>query len=253
MNKFSLVAKNLGGVISKNSPSILTGIAVTSFLSTVIFAVKVTPKAYELIKQDSREAHDGDPYAFTMPEAIVSAWKEYIPAIIFGSLTIVCIIGANKINTRRNAALAGLYSLTETAFKEYKSKVTETIGKGKEQKIRDAISEDHIRKNPVGQAEVIFTGKGEVLCYDNLSGRYFKGDIEKIRRAQNTINIQLMSDVFIPLNEFYLELDLNPIDLGRDVGWDINRKPLDISFSAQLSETNEPCLVLDYEVIPQYI
>ena len=86
-------------------------------------------------------------------------WRYYVPTAIMGGLTIACIIGANSINLRRNAALAGAYSLTEAALKEYQAKVIETIGDKKEQAIRDDIAKDRVKEHPLGEREVIITGK----------------------------------------------------------------------------------------------
>lgn len=248
----SKVIKNFIRMISKNSPIILTSLAVGGLVTTVIFAVKATPKAVELIKADSRDAHDGDPYGYTHKEAIKSAWKVYIPTTCMGVLTVACIIGSHSINQRRNAALATVYSLTEKAFKEYSEKVIETVGKNKELKIRDDISADKIKQNPPGETEVIFTGKGEVLCYDSLSGRYFKSDIEHIRRTINDLNKNLLSDMFLSVNDLYYAIGLANTKLGEELGWDVDRGLLEVSFSSHLTESGEPCLVLNYDVMPKF-
>ena len=75
-------------------------------------------------------------------EIVKLTWECYIPTAAVGLSTIACIIGAHNIHLRRNAALASLYSLTESAFKEYQSKVVETIGKNKELKVRDDVVSD---------------------------------------------------------------------------------------------------------------
>ena len=141
---------------------------------------------------EDRESELDDAWADVEPltklEVIKIAWRPYVPAAAICLATIGCIIGANHISLRRNAALASLYGITEAAFKEYRTKVVETIGQNKELKVRDEISADRVKKNPVGTNEIIFTGKGEVLCYDSLSGRYFKSDIEQIRRTVNELN-----------------------------------------------------------------
>jgi hypothetical protein len=128
----------------------------------------------------------------------------------------------------------------------------ETIGKSKELKMRDEISGDQIKRNPPGTNEVIFTGKGEVMCFDTISGRYFKSDIEQIRKAINELNRGLLSDMFVTLNEFYDAIGLANTKLGDDMGWDIDKGMIDVSFSAQLTEDGEPCLVLNYDVEPKY-
>jgi len=263
----SAVLKTIAREITDNSTVILTGLAATGVVTTTILGVKATPKALSVMDKEylhrfcEDQTHAG--YTFedwkedlatplTKREIVKLTWKCYLPTIGMGLLTIGCVIGANSIHMRRNAALASLYSLTESTLKEYQAKVVETIGKNKELKVRDDISGDHIRQHPVGDAEVIFTGKGETLCYDSMSGRYFKTDIEKVRRIQNKLNRDLMSEMFISLNEFYSELGLSNIRLGDDMGWNIDKALIDVSFSAQLTDTDEPCLVLNYEVVPRH-
>lgn len=240
------VVKNVGGVISKNSPTLLTGLAVTGLITTTILAVKATPKAMWLIE----EAEIAALGPLTKQDIVKAAWKPYIPAAAVGAATIACIIGANHINLRRNAAIASLYSLTDAAFTEYKAKVVETIGKNKEEKVRNEITEERLAKAPANN--VIFTGKGEHLCYDSLSGRYFKSDIESIRRTVNKINHELMNSMFVPLNDIYSALGLDSVKLGEEMGVDIERGLLDVSYSSHLTADEVPCLVLDFEVHPRH-
>lgn len=272
------IFKNLGGIISRNSPSLLTGVAVAGLVTTTIMAVRVTPKAlsvtddyvWKLYEQEVENPEElpfaqwlgvsDDGYSWkdktnllTRKEIIQLTWKLYIPTAAVGLVTIACIISANHISLRRNAALASIYGITEAAFKEYQTKVVETIGKSKELKIRDDISKDQIKRNPPGNNEIILTGNGAVLCYDSLSGRYFKSDIEKIRKSINDLNHNLMTDMFITLNELYYTLGLASTKLGDQLGWDMEQGIIEISFSAQLTENAEPCLVLNYDVEPRFI
>jgi len=259
-NGLTQAAKNLGGVISQNSPTILTGIAVAGLLGTVIFAVKATPRALSIMDQ---ELDDRGYYNDSLPDMILPdltkmeivklTWKCYIPTVTMGAVTIACIISANQISLRRNAALASLYGITEAAFKEYKHKVVETIGKNKELKVRDDISADRVKRDPASKNEIIFTGKGSVTCYDSLSGRYFKNDIEQIRRVVNDLNHSLMTDGFMTVNELYYGLGLAGNKLGDQMGWDLDKGLVEISFSTQLTEEGEPCIVLNYEVVPKFM
>lgn len=275
LNQIVTVGRKVASEVSKNSPVILTGLAVTGVVSTVVLAVRATPKALAIIDDEVYERYEKsgsqesfpewlgvkkeDGYSWSdrtnmlkKKEIVKLTWKCYIPTAAVGLATIVCIIGAHNIHLRRNAALASLYSLTENAFKEYQAKVVETIGKNKELKVRDDVTADTIKNNPIGDKQVIFTGKGETLCYDSMSGRYFKTDIEKVRRIQNHLNRDLMSEMFISLNEFYNELGLSNIKLGEEMGWHIDKGMIDISFSAQLTDNEEPCLVLNYELTPRF-
>lgn len=247
--KLSSISKGIRGAITKHSPEILTGIGIAGMITTTIMAVRATPKALILIEERKEEI---DVDKLTPIELIKTTWTCYIPAAITGGLSIICLIGASSVNARRNAALATAYTLSESALKEYQEKVIETIGEKKEQTVRDAIAKDRIDKNPVSSREVIVTEKGNTLCYDAISGRYFKSDIDKLKKVENELNRRMRDEMYISLNEFYYEIGLNPIGIGDDLGWNIDNGYIELNFSSQLTDDGNPCLVIDYQVTPRY-
>ena len=250
--KINSIIKAIRKTTVAKGPELLTGFGIACIPISIVSAVRVTPRAVEKIKEDSRKNHDGDPNAYTKMEACKSAWKYYIPATVSGVTSVVCILGANKIHAKRTAALAAAYHISEASIKEYKDKVVEVIGEKKETAIRDKIAEEKMKERPVSK-EVIISAKGDSLCYDAISGRYFKGDIETIRRAENELNRRLMLEMFISLNEFYSEINLPPIALGDDLGWNIqNGDMLDLEYSSQLADDGTPCLVINYRCVPRY-
>lgn len=268
MSKFNLskIANNIGLTLSKHSPEILMGIGIAGMISATVLAVKTTPKAVELINQEKKrqnkelrkeaEKNGSESYPkvdkLTPIDTIKTTWKCYVPTVATTALSTACLISSSRINTKRNAALATAYALSETALREYKDKVIETIGEKKEQGIRDKIAKDHVEKNPVSANEIIITGNGEHLCYDLISGRYFYSDIEKIRRVENILNKKLMDEMYISLNDFYFELGLQCTNLGNEMGWNIDDGLIDFHFSSQLSDEEKPCLVIDYHIAPRY-
>ena len=249
----SKLVKNLGGTISKNSPAILTGLGCAGVVTTAIFSHQAGLKARDICDEEYIAMESEIRSWEGFKKVVKYTWRCYVaPAgLCLGS--IACILGSNRVAYRRCAAIATAYSLTETAFREYKDKVIEQIGKGKEQKVRDEISKDHLINDPPSHSEVIITGKGEMLCYDTLSGRYFKSDIEKIRKTINELNYTLMNDVFLSLNELYDELGLTRIEMGHMLGWDVANGLIEVSFSTQLTDDDQPCIVLNYIVQPRYM
>ena len=236
--------------VSKRSPEILTGIGIAGMISTAVLAVKATPKAMELIEEKKREEWLDK---LSPVEMVKVAWKPYIPAIVTCVTSTACLIGASSVNAKRNAALATAYKLSETALTEYREKVIETIGEKKERTVRDKVAEERVKKNPVSKNEVIITGNGKTLCFDPISGRYFMCSIETIKRAENTLNKQMLHDIsgYVSLNEFYDEIGLDHTSVGDDLGWNTNQI-IDIDFSSQLNDNGEPSVVLDYLVAPKY-
>jgi len=236
----SKVLKQLGKVISDNSPTILTVVGVTGVASTALLAVKGAYSAAERLAHEPGDLPLKDKFAMT--------WHLYIPAAGVGAVTIICIVAGNSINTRRNAALASVYTLSETAFKEYRSKVAEQLGSHKEQKVRDDIARDRIANDPVEGKEVIVTGTGNVLCYDTLTGRYFESDMESLRKAQNDINAECINNMYASQNDFYRLVGLPQVEIGEEVGWTVENK-LELEFTSILSG-GKPCMAINYHRSP---
>lgn len=251
MNKIDLskFANSVRGVIQKRTPEILTGVGIAGMLTTTILAVKATPKALIMI-EEAKRAQEID--KLKPIEVIKTTWKCYIPSVITCGASIACLVGASSVNMRRNAALATAYEISKTALTEYRDKVVETIGEKKEQTIRDKIAEEHIDKNPVSKGDVIITDKGNTLCYDHHSGRYFKSDIDKIKKAVNEVNRLMLRDNYVSLNDFYDELGLEHTKIGDELGWSINDGLLELYFSSQIADDGTPCIVINYEEAPRY-
>ena len=240
---------SLKTAIKKHSPEILTGIGIAGMITTTVMAVRATPKALILIEERKEEIGAEKLEAMDM---VKTTWACYIPAAITGTLSVACLIGASSVNARRNAALATAYTLSESALKDYQGKVIEMFGEKKNEAVKDAVAKDKVEKNPVVTREVIITEKGNTLCYDAISGRYFKSDIEKIKKAECELNRQMLDDMYVSLNDFYYEIGLDSVKLGDELGWNVDNGYIDLSFSSQLASDGTPCLVIDYSVAPRY-
>lgn len=254
----------------KNSPSILTGLAVAGVISTTVMAIKATPKAEKLLLEAKIAKMDYIEYDkiaehpeillkdtplpdLTALETLRIVGMTYGPTVLMGGATIGCILGANSINLKRNAALAASYALTSDTLRDYKAKTKELLGEKKEQKISDAVTGDKIKRTPVSTDKLVRTGRGETLCFEPWSGRYFLSDIEYIRKIINDMNVMLINQSFITMNELYYALDLPETKIGDQIGWEVeNGKLVEPLFTSTLTEDNTPCLVLDFQVAPKY-
>lgn len=255
MSKLNMTTllKNVKTVLSSHSPEILTGLGIAGMITTTVLAVSATPKALDLIAEAEDEKFDnGHGEALTKVEVVKAAWKPYIPAAITGVTSVACLIGASSVHSKRNAALATAYNLSATALAEYKQKVIETVGEKKEQLVRDKVAEEHIRKDPVNSSTIIVSGNGNTRCFDTITKRRFISDIETIKRVVNELNRRMINgEDYISLNDFYYALDLDGVSIGDDLGWNVTRGLIELSFSAQLDTDGVPCIVIDYAVAPK--
>lgn len=244
-NEFANLIADSKKALIKHQPEILTCIGVVGMVGAAVLAVKATPKALKIMEEEKKDIS-------TKLDVVKKTYKCYIPPALLAVLSAVCIFGANSIHIKRGTALATAYRISENARKEYKDKVIETIGEKKEKAITDKIAKEHIEKNPVQNNYIIETGKGSSLCYDFVSGRYFRSDIENIKKNLNVLNKQMLEDSYVSLNDFYYLLDLPHIGIGDLLGWHVDYGLVEIDFSSQIAFDGEPCLVIDYNIYPGY-
>jgi hypothetical protein len=242
------LGKRITKLASDNSPTILTAIGVAGTLSTALLAGRASYKAAELIKDHNEEQDIHDLWMPTR-EKIELVWRLYIPAAGVAALTVTSIICANRIGTRRAAAMAAAYAISEKAFVEYRDKVVEKIGANKEREVRDELAQDRVSQHPVGSREVVITGGGEVLCYDSFTGRYFKSSMETLKKAQNDLNYRVLNDYYASLTDFYNLIGLARTSYSDEVGWNSD-KMLELQFSTTLSEDGQPCLAMEFAAVP---
>lgn len=241
------VAKDLRIAVDKHSPEILTGIGIAGMVTTTVLAVRATPKALALIERKKEE--DG---VNKLPpvDVVKTTWKCYWPSAAVGAASIACLIGASSVNLRRNAALATAYALSESTLRDYQKKVVEEIGEKKEKRIREAVTKEELARNPVSKNEIIITGGGDVLCYDQACHRYFKSSIEKLRKIENDLNMQMRNENYISLNDFYHEVGLDPVAAGQELGWSIDKGYMELEFDSHLADDGTPCLVVIFSKPP---
>jgi hypothetical protein len=243
----SRVAKQTEKFVQDNSPAILTAIGVVGTVATAYLTGRASFKAAELIHDEDVILRAKQEPLLTPREKVALVWKCYIPAATNGALTVASIVCANRIGTRRAAAMAAAYSLSERAFVEYKDKVVEKFGENREREMRDELAQDRVDRNP--NNEVVIVGTGEVLCYDMYSGRYFESSMEEIKKATNDTNYRIINDGFASLGDFYDRLGLSATKYSEEIGWNTDH-PLEVVFSTTMSDDSKPCLALDYRTVP---
>lgn len=244
------MAKSVWAGAKKHSPEILIGMGIAGAASSVIFAVKATPKAMILLEEKRQEL---GVEKLEAKEIIKTAAPVYIPTAISFGVSVACIVGASSVNARRNAALTAAYTLSESTLRTYRDKVLETVGEDKEREIRQKAAIEQQQKTPEPQTLVVSGAAGQLKCFDSLSGRYFVSTKNEIDKAVNEFNRQLRDDMRISLNDWYDLIGLDTNKLGDMLGWDIERGYVETCYASRLDEDGLPCLVVNYVEPPHYI
>ena len=231
---------NLQRFVKKNSSNILTVATAAGMITTIILAVKATPKALELIKaeEDARKITktttlyaDNQPYTtevveeapkLTPLEIVKVAWKPYVPAIAMGTLTLTCLFGMNYLNRKTQASLISAYAVLEKSYRQYREKCIEMYNADTDIDIKQKIAKSNFYKN-------IEVEDGKELFFDYTSMQYFESTMDEVKEALDTINETLSDSGFVYLNDFYQLLGIPLVDYGYNLGWffDIGTLKLD--------------------------
>ena len=244
------IFQGLRKVVTENSSKILLWVGISCSISAIATSVPATVKAVKLVEMKKEEKNVKK---LTFWETVKTTWYCYIPPVVLGTLSVVCTAKSVSIESKKTAALAAAYQITASAFDEYKDQVVQEIGEKKEQKVQDNIARKRIEDRPLSENNVIITGGGESLCFDSISGRYFRSSVEKINRSINDLNREMLSSGTISLSELYYELGLDPTSISDRLGWSTERGLIEVKYSSHLAENNNPCLVLDYRIYPKEI
>lgn len=243
--------KQLQKTLAKHSPDILIGVAITSIVGAPILAVQATPKALQAIEVE-KEKKQVDKLA--PMDTVKTCWQYYIPTAAACVTSVACLLASNTVYAKRTAALTAAYKLSETALTEYQAAVRKTIGEKEEKVVREQVSQTRVEQNPVSKNEIFVTGAGDTQFLEPVSNRYFKADIEQVKKVENMLNKRMLHDMFgyISLSDFYDEIGLSHTDISDDIGWNLDKGMIDIEFHPVMGDNGRPCLALYYNNAPKW-
>jgi len=252
--KLKITAKRLCKQMDKHSPEILMGCGLVGFATTVILVAKEAPIARDRL-DDLHKELGGCDEEISKGRVIFEEFKAvapiYAPAFVSGAVSCGCILGSYHISSKRTAALATAYELCQSTLVDYQNKVREKLGEKKEREIQHEIFEDDVKKDPPPEAyrnELAYTDGLTVFkdCY----GRYFRSNMDIVRRAEKTITKRLQTEMEVSLNEFYWELDIGPTDCGDDIFF-IADKGIDIVTDSVKNSDGNTITKLDFLSRPE--
>lgn len=250
-------------MVVENSAAILTGTGVVGTVTTAVLAGKagyssafviqdreraLAEAANELTPESITVEQESAAEAISLKEKVYLIGPLFLPAIGAGITTITAIIFSYRISSSQSAALAAAYGMSEKALQEYKDKVAEKVTPKKQGEIKDAIAEEYVKKNP--PPSVLVVGEGEVRVLDSWSGIYFKSTVEKIRRAENAVNAEIIQHSHANLGQFYDELELDKPEMAGEFGWNTGSM-VDLHISTTMDDTEKPIVIISHNNAPK--
>lgn len=238
----------IGNLLRRNTkehfPLILSATAAVGTLATAYLTGKASFEAAEVIREHERlnPRHLNKRKLFMDRTQLV--WKLYIPAAGSAITTVSCIVLANRVEVKKTIAAQTAFAVSERVLSEYRDKVIEEYGERKDQSIRDQIADDRVKAS-APSVEAIIAGSGDVLCCEMFTMRYFKSDMETLRKAQNDLNAKLLAHDYATMDDFYYMIHLPYTSYSGHLGWK-SSKLMNLEFSTALTEDGRPCLTFEY-------
>lgn len=199
------------------SPTILSCAAIVGVVGTAVLTARAVRRSARIL-QKAEEGRDGK---LTKLETAKAAVPAYIPAAIVGSLTIGCILEANLLNKKQQAALASSYILLSQSQRKYRKAAKAVFGGDADSKIVSRMAKDtYISADGLSlYSPDLDRMSGKMLFYDTFSDRYFTTSISAVLNAQYHLNRNLTLRGDAAVNEFYEFLGIDPIEEGDVIGW----------------------------------
>lgn len=266
MNKTEIISNltrtfnRTGLKIKKHSPEILLTAGTVGVVVSGVMACKATLKVNEIVndaKQQIDTIHSvaADPdmtekytaedskkdLAIVYTQTAVKMIKLYGPSVGLGVVSLGCMIGSNRILSKRNVALAAAYTAVDKSFKEYRGRVIERFGKQLDKELRYNIKAKEIEEvskdengNEVVKKEVVDVIEDDPNNYSPYSIVFDDGnegwdpDPERTKffliQQQNWANERLKAKGHLFLNEVYDMLGARRTKAGAQVGWVYDEK-----------------------------
>lgn len=255
---------------SKHSPELLIGFGIAGYLTALILAVKVTPKAEDLIVQAEDEKED----SLTIVETVKAGYKPYIPATLTFIAATGCILGATKIKNDRHAELATAYAVSQAMVKKYQEKTEELAGEDKAKEIDDAVKRD-VTRSPMVQNAVSKLPPSNVAgvhpFWDPLSNTAFYASTQMLERAEVALNKRLYTgtEPYVTIDDLYDELNnqgvyppLKHTAISNMMGWTPDEGGIEFDMDAEGVpfeqthwEDGTPCYLMSFKRFrqPEYV
>ena len=257
VNKVSRSLHKVGFKLKKHSPEILVVAGVAGIVTSTVMACKATTKVNDIVdeaKETIDKIHDsvnkglhtsdGEEYTEEVANKdltivyVQTGWKFvklYGPAVALGIVSVGCMIGSNRILSKRNVALAAAFKAVNTSFKEYRGRLIDRFGKDLDRELRFGIKAKEVEETVVDENgnETTVTKTVEtidpntahslysVVWCEGSNGWTKNAELNKVFliQQQNYANDTLKMNGILTLNEVYDMVGAPRTAYGQIAGW----------------------------------
>lgn len=241
---------------------VVTGLGVAGMIGSAALSAWGMYKSVRKVQEKTAELQR----PLTPKEKFKYCWYYFLPS---GTLAIAsggCIIGASQNSAKVNTALAADFAASQASLALLKEKTAEVVGKAKAEAIQQKVIEEKMLEAPLPSqppvpqpGAVVFTGD-TTWFWDVPSQQYYRSNINKVRTAFLNLRDRLSTELAIPWNELFYEInapELNPLPVvGNQKGFVVHGSNTRIEhreYPAMLPDGSSACIAIDYDDALEYI
>lgn len=250
-NNVSRTVNRIGFKFKKHSPEILLVTGVVGVVTSAVMACKATTKVNDILDEAKQmidnihtiaenpeneysEEDKNKAITVTYAKTGLELAKVYAPAVVLGTVSIVCILASHGIIHKRNVALTAAYASIDNSFKEYRNRVVERFGKELDHELKYNIKAVEVEEPVINEdgsestvTKTVHTA--EVNTYSDYARffdetcKYWEKDAEYnlmfLKQAEANANRLLKKKGRLFLNDVYRMLGIQETQAGQIVGW----------------------------------
>ena len=252
-NSLGRVVSQVGLQTKRHLPQIMIVSGVIGGVFTTVLACVATAKSSEVVGETQEELEviqrnlaDPDNEKYTEVEAKADKRKVYLhsagklaknyaPALLVGTASIISILGGTGMLNKRNAILASSLAASIGEFEDYRKKVIEKFGEDGEnidKELRFGAKKVEITENVSDDGSVTATHEATAIVNTDFDGYrrvftignpYWDKDSTYcevfLSSRQAMFNDKLIANGYVFLNEVLEELGFPKTRVGQEVGW----------------------------------
>lgn len=232
------------------SPELLIAGGIISMFTAGVLAIKNSSKARDEI-EEKEAMYEADGKEMPKTDKIIVEAKHQVPSIVLFATGTIAIIGSNRIQNRRNVALALALQAGQTYATELETKLKKLVGVETVEKAKSEIDEE----KRVTCTRVVDANSPVMKIRDNFTGAEFYSNISAVRDAVDEVNKMLVNGECVSVKNFY-EILAEPVGIteaNKRIGWTANDKYGGFLLSLDWTTELEGCSVVatfDYEQEP---
>ena len=174
-------------MVSKNLPTILTGVSALGVFATGYFSAKAAHETIQILGSDVPQPANEEPQ---------EAPTNHIPPITSAVLTAGPTATANTISQPRIKGLTAAYTNLNTRFNKFKLAAMGALGTEGYKQIMETDAKNDIKESPIPAEE------NEFIFYDYFSHQDFLAKLEDVIAAQYDLNRMFVLRGYVTLNDY---------------------------------------------------